>query len=118
MLHTSVGLVSVEGTSMPARFRPVYGTEDTWKFFENETVCCNSRHAYNHRSEGLKVKQGTPCSHCHEINFKDSRTWPYCHLCGHRCDVPRWECDCDRCTHMKANRTRDRKSTRLNSSHT
>src|SRR5215470_337626 len=59
----------------------------------------------NNLREG-KMHEARYCSHCREVNWTDSRTWPYCHVCGHRCDLPRRECDCNRCTHMRANLTR------------
>lgn len=37
------------------------------------------------------------CSWCHEMNemLPERRTW--CHSCGHRADLPRHCCDCQRC---------------------
>lgn len=46
---------------------------------------------------------GAACSHCMELNFEDSASWPMCRVCGHRCDKPRYLCDCDRCKHMREN---------------
>jgi hypothetical protein len=52
-------------------------------------------------------RMGVTCSHCHEVNYEGERYWPYCTECGHRADIPRAQCDCDRCQHMRDNLQRE-----------
>lgn len=43
------------------------------------------------------ARSSVGCSWCGRFNAVAGRGWPTCGGCGHRADLPRIDCECERC---------------------